>query len=146
MEVNQDHYCSVLLAGSLSEADKARLAGQKAALLLSTKWNVGDVIKIRFLGGSPALQFACSAIGIAVYAGIAPIPTIPYAADAAIPFSPFREASRSSSSFLPSSPPPPEAAVKQVDAEMLRLATACPRRPKPSATRLRSPPSPATTS
>jgi hypothetical protein len=56
MEVNQDHYCSVLLAGSLSEADKARLAGQKAALLLSTKWNVGDVIKIRFLGGSPALQ------------------------------------------------------------------------------------------
>lgn len=56
MEVNQDHYCSMLLAGNVSEADKARLAGQRAALLLSTKWNVGDVIRIRFLGGSPALQ------------------------------------------------------------------------------------------
>ena len=56
MEVNQDHYCSMLLAGNVSEADKARLAGQRAALLLSAKWNVGDVIRIRFLGGSPALQ------------------------------------------------------------------------------------------
>jgi serralysin len=56
MSVNQDRYCSVLLAGNVSAADQARLAGQKAALLLSTKWTVGEVIAIRFLGGSAALQ------------------------------------------------------------------------------------------
>ena len=53
---NQDHFCSVLLAGNVSAADKARLAGQKAALLLSAKWDVGEKINIRFLGGTPALQ------------------------------------------------------------------------------------------
>src|SRR5262245_35979161 len=56
MEVNQDHFCSVLLAGNVSAADKERLAGQKAALLLSSKWDLGSPISIRFLGGSPALQ------------------------------------------------------------------------------------------
>lgn len=56
MEVNEDRFCSVLLAGTVSEADKARLAGQKAALLLAAKWDVGSPISIRFLGGTPALQ------------------------------------------------------------------------------------------
>ena len=56
MEVNQDHFCSVLLAGQVTPADQERLNGQRAALLLSAKWNVGGVIKIRFLQGTPALQ------------------------------------------------------------------------------------------
>ena len=56
MEINQDHFCSLLLAGNTSEADKARRAGQRAALLLNAKWDLGETIDVRFLAGTPALR------------------------------------------------------------------------------------------
>jgi hypothetical protein len=56
MSENQEHYCSVLTAGDLSPDDLQRMRGQKAALLLSSKWIVGSVIKVRFLSGTTELQ------------------------------------------------------------------------------------------
>ena len=56
MAENQNHFCSCLTAGSLTQDDLNRLRGHRAALLLSSKWTVGNIITVRFLEGAPALQ------------------------------------------------------------------------------------------
>jgi hypothetical protein len=50
------HHCYCLTEGPLSAEDKQRLSGRKAALLLGAKWNVGDVITVRFLEGAAKLR------------------------------------------------------------------------------------------
>jgi serralysin len=47
--LNESHYCICLTPDDLSEEDKARLRGHKAALLRGAKWEVGEVITVRFL-------------------------------------------------------------------------------------------------
>jgi serralysin len=56
MSVNENHYCVCLTEGNLSEDDKKRLAGHKAALLRGTKWDIGENITISFLEGAPELR------------------------------------------------------------------------------------------
>jgi serralysin len=56
MAVNESHYCMCITGESLSDEDKKRLAGHKAALLLGAKWDKGSVITVRFLEGAPELQ------------------------------------------------------------------------------------------
>jgi hypothetical protein len=46
----------VITPDSLSPEAKAALEGRKAALLNDYKWSVGSAIKVKFVGGSPALQ------------------------------------------------------------------------------------------
>ena len=56
MSVNESYYCFCLTQpDNLSEEDKLRLASHKAALLLGSKWEVGETITIRFLEGDPDL-------------------------------------------------------------------------------------------
>lgn len=50
MSTNERHYCICMTSEDLSEEDKSRLRGHKAALLRSAKWGVGDTITVRFLG------------------------------------------------------------------------------------------------
>lgn len=56
MSNNDNRFCVCLTQGDLPATDVQRLAGHKAALLRSAKWEPGDSISIRFLGGSEALQ------------------------------------------------------------------------------------------
>ena len=56
MSVNDDQFCMCITPDNLSEEDKKRLAGHRAALLNAAKWNVGSVITVRFLEGDPGLQ------------------------------------------------------------------------------------------
>lgn len=62
MSTNLHHYCSCLTTGTLTAEDRLRLSGHKAALLLSSKWDVGSVITIRFLDGTPELQARVQAV------------------------------------------------------------------------------------
>jgi serralysin len=56
MSTNQNHYCSCLTAGPVTEEDMKLLRGRKAALLIESRWTVGGVITVRFLDGAPELQ------------------------------------------------------------------------------------------
>lgn len=56
MADNQSRFCMVITPDSLSPEAKAALEGRKAALLNDYKWSVGSAIKVKFVGGSPALQ------------------------------------------------------------------------------------------
>jgi serralysin len=56
MADNANRYCMLITPDSLSPEAKAALQGRKAALLNDYKWPVGSSIKVRFVGGSPALQ------------------------------------------------------------------------------------------
>jgi hypothetical protein len=56
MADNQNHYCMMITPESLSADAQAALSGRKAALLNEYKWPVGSAIKVKFVGGSPALQ------------------------------------------------------------------------------------------
>jgi hypothetical protein len=56
MADNQSRFCMVITPESLSPAAKAALDGRKAALLNDYKWSLGSSIKVKFVGGSPALQ------------------------------------------------------------------------------------------
>jgi hypothetical protein len=53
---NNDHYCMCITPENVGAADKARLAGRRAALLNSAKWPAGSIITVRFLEGSADLQ------------------------------------------------------------------------------------------
>jgi serralysin len=50
MSANESHYCMCVTRDDLSEEDKVRLRGHKAALLKGAKWDVGEPITVRFLG------------------------------------------------------------------------------------------------
>jgi hypothetical protein len=56
MSVNERHFCMCITPDNLSEADKKRLAGHKAALLNAAQWDAGSVITVRFLEGDAGLQ------------------------------------------------------------------------------------------
>jgi serralysin len=56
MSANEHHFCMCITPQNLSEADKQRLAGHKAALLNAAKWDAGAVITVRFLEGDAGLQ------------------------------------------------------------------------------------------
>ncbi|MGV6875321.1 M12 family metallopeptidase [Pseudochelatococcus sp. B33] len=56
MSDNENRFCVCLTLGDLPETDRQRLAGHKAALLNSARWEPGDVISVRFLEGSEALR------------------------------------------------------------------------------------------
>src|ERR1700744_316601 len=56
MGANNKQYCMCMTPATLNEQDRARMATHKAALLKAAKWNPGDVITVRFLGGDPELQ------------------------------------------------------------------------------------------
>jgi hypothetical protein len=56
MTNNAKYYCSCLTAGPVTDEDRKRLSGHRAALLLGSKWVVGSVITVRFLDGDPQLQ------------------------------------------------------------------------------------------
>ncbi len=56
MGTNENHYCMSMTTENLSEEDKKRLAGHRAALLNGAKWNIGSVITVRFLDGREDLQ------------------------------------------------------------------------------------------
>lgn len=62
MPINQHHFCSCPTAGPVDEADRRRLAGHRAALLLGAKWVVGSVITVRFLEGDPQLRARVQAV------------------------------------------------------------------------------------
>lgn len=54
--VNESHFCMCPAPEDLSPEQKEVAAGQRAALLNATRWNTGSAIRIRFLGGAPALR------------------------------------------------------------------------------------------
>lgn len=56
MAVNERRFCVCMTPAKVSEEDKKRLAGHKAALLKSAKWDLGELITVRFLGGAADLQ------------------------------------------------------------------------------------------
>ena len=56
MAENQTRFCMMITPEALSTEAKAALEGHKAALLNDYKWPVGSVIKVKFIGGSQALQ------------------------------------------------------------------------------------------
>lgn len=56
MADNQGRYCMLLTPDSLSPEAQAALAERKAAVLNDYKWPVGSTIKVKFVGGSTALQ------------------------------------------------------------------------------------------
>ena len=56
MSVNERHFCMCITPDNLSEADKKRLAGHKAALLNAAQWDAGSVITVRFLEGDAGLD------------------------------------------------------------------------------------------
>jgi hypothetical protein len=62
MSVNENYFCSCLTADGLSPEDEAALRGQKAALLLGSKWPKRSIIGIRFLEGAPELQDRVKAV------------------------------------------------------------------------------------
>lgn len=59
---NESHFCVCMTAGDIPELDQLRLAGHKAALLKSAKWMPGDIVTVRFLQGSEALQDRVKAV------------------------------------------------------------------------------------
>jgi len=56
MSFNENRFCACITSQNLSETDKQRLNGHRAALLNGAKWDQGDSITIRFLEGSKDLQ------------------------------------------------------------------------------------------
>ena len=56
MAENHDHFCMALTYESLSPADQAVLKSQRAAVLKNARWQPGQMISVRFLGGDPKLQ------------------------------------------------------------------------------------------
>jgi serralysin len=56
MSTNENHYCMCIASESLSDADKTRLAGHRAALLKAAKWDLGETITVKFLEGDKGLQ------------------------------------------------------------------------------------------
>jgi serralysin len=56
MAENLEHYCFSLVQPDLPPADQVKLKNYKAAVLKAAKWQPGDVITIRFLGGDPGLK------------------------------------------------------------------------------------------
>ena len=56
MAENEDRYCMMITPESLSPEAQAALAQSKAALLNDSKWTVGSIIKVKFVGGSADLQ------------------------------------------------------------------------------------------
>jgi serralysin len=54
--VNNSRFCATLIPRAPSAEDLARVRSHKAALLLSTKWEPGQPITVRFLDGAPALR------------------------------------------------------------------------------------------
>jgi len=60
MSVNDKHYCFCpslqVRAADTEPATKVEQARTKAALLNAVKWEPGELITIRFLGGTPTLQ------------------------------------------------------------------------------------------
>ena len=62
MSDNANLYCMCLTKGNLSAGDQEKLAHYKAAVLKNARWQVGDKISIRFLGGDPTLQARVRAV------------------------------------------------------------------------------------
>jgi serralysin len=56
MSFNQNRFCACITSGNLTETDKQKLSGRKAALLNGAKWDAGAVITVRFLEGSQDLR------------------------------------------------------------------------------------------
>jgi serralysin len=56
MSSNEKRFCACITSRNLSETDKQRLSGHRAALLNGAKWDAGTIITIRFLEGSQDLQ------------------------------------------------------------------------------------------
>lgn len=56
MAENPTHYCMCVTVGELSAADQAAMKNYRAAVLKNARWQPGQNIKIRFLGGDPALR------------------------------------------------------------------------------------------
>lgn len=64
MPDNESHFCVCLTEGDLPQDDWQRLAGHKAALLKSSKWNDGDIITVRFIEGAEELQARVKAVAL----------------------------------------------------------------------------------
>lgn len=62
MSENEKRYCVCHTPETLSDDDRKSLEGHKAAVLNGAKWNPGDVITVRFLEGSRALQDRVEAV------------------------------------------------------------------------------------
>ena len=56
MPENLDHYCYSLTVDNLPPATQAAMAQRKGGFLKNARWQASDVITIRFIGGSTALQ------------------------------------------------------------------------------------------
>jgi len=56
MTSNKDHFCVCVTSDDISSADLERLRSQRAAILKSAQWQLGQVITIRFLEVAPKLQ------------------------------------------------------------------------------------------
>jgi serralysin len=64
MSANLDHFCLEIQPQDLSEDDRKRLAGHKAALLSAAKWQPGSTITIRFLDGALGLRERVKAVAL----------------------------------------------------------------------------------
>lgn len=53
---NLNHYCVCLTSSDLPADAQSQLSQRRAAVLKYARWQPGDIITIRFLEGSPALQ------------------------------------------------------------------------------------------
>jgi serralysin len=62
MTDNAKLYCMCLTKGDLPASDQQKLAHYRAAVLKNARWQVGDKISIRFLGGDPTLQARVRAV------------------------------------------------------------------------------------
>jgi serralysin len=56
MSTNERHYCMGIASANLSQQDKDRLAGHRAALLNGARWDTGSTVTVRFLDGSEDLK------------------------------------------------------------------------------------------
>jgi serralysin len=59
---NDTRFCMALAPETLPAADKALLAGRKAALLKANQWAAASIIKVAFLDGDPGLQAKVKAV------------------------------------------------------------------------------------
>lgn len=62
MTGNPHRFCCAPRPAVLTDEDRVRLAGHKAALLKDTKWSIGQPITVRFLEGDEGLQARVMAV------------------------------------------------------------------------------------
>lgn len=64
MAENLNQYCMCFTLGDLPDGDRQALSRRKAAVLRNARWQPGDIISIRFLGGDTSVQNRVRAVAL----------------------------------------------------------------------------------